>query len=349
MTSEHKIQQIKLIHIRRGASVENDRKAFNLGELQRLKESILEQGILQPPTYRFVFGQDELGHFEIVAGERRTRAYALMAQDHFNDYHDLARYLFTLRALPDATALLIATGYLLAVSVSIPAIVRDMSDQQASDNMLLENVARVDLSPIEEAQSFQKRLNNALESPKTLAKKIGKSERHIKRRLTLLTIAPSLLPLVSGKPGGLPVSHALAMAKLSHSAQVKVARMYLQGKHKAIALTHFTLLCERIWADEAQMDMFAALDESFWADDKLELMIQEVKAKPPALELGDISETLPIIDATRTDSSAAIAANYVSALADNGLLTESQWLETVLQGLASLNISISVNRVNLIA
>ena len=347
--SEHKIQQIRLIHIRRGASVENDRTRFDLGESHRLKESILSEGLLQNPTYRFVFGLDELGHFEIVAGERRTRAYALMAQDHFNDYYDLARYLFILRALPDVTALFIATGYLLATSVCVPAIVRDMSNQQASDNMLLENTARVELSPVEQAQSFQKRLNNPLESSKTLALKIGISERTIKRMVKLLTIAPSLLPLVTGKKGGLPINHALAMAKLSHNAQIKVARMYLTGKHKAIALSHFEQLCANIWAKEAQLDMFSDLDESFWADDKLELMIQEIKVKPPTLELGDISGQLPVVDATRTDSSAAIAENYVNALAESGLINESQWLATVLQGLESLKISISVNRVNLIA
>jgi ParB family chromosome partitioning protein len=93
----------------------NPRKTFGDIELIELAESIKSKGLLQPIIAR---PDRERGGFEIVAGERRWRA-AQKAAMH-----------------------------------NVPVIVRDLSDQEAAEFALIENVQRADLNPIEEATGY---------------------------------------------------------------------------------------------------------------------------------------------------------------------------------------------------
>lgn len=321
--SEHEIHQIPLFLIRRG---NNDRKQFALADLMTLRDSIKKEGLLTPPTFRCIDG-----NLEIVAGERRTRAYALIAQDYYN----VARYLFILRALPDTMAQMLVAS----ISVRIPGHVRWLlSDKQASAIMLLENMARVPLSPIAEAQAYETRLLDPLENEKMLAASIGVSEGHIKSRLQLLSLDQSIQPLVTGKTGGLPIGHALAMAKLSTRAQIMVLRLYTSNNKKARLLTHFSELCQQVWESENQMDMFAHVDESFW-DNQLVLISEKIEPAKPELQL-ETCAPLPPISATSTDSLQSVASRYVETLRQNGHDKESNWLESVIEGLDKMNFAV---------
>ena len=118
---------------------DNDRTVFDSTALQQLAESIRQDGLTQPITVRpvsfcpqcsrreiqpFACSCDtELqARYEIVAGERRFRACSLLGMD------------------------------------EIPAIVRTLDDEQAAAIMLLENIQRVDINPIDEARAYQKRM-----------------------------------------------------------------------------------------------------------------------------------------------------------------------------------------------
>jgi ParB family chromosome partitioning protein len=124
----------------------------HIGEegLEALACSIAENGLLQPIIVRK--DSDQAGEFEIVAGERRWRA--------------------TKRA---------GLG-------QIPAIVLNLSDAQALELGLLENVQREDLTALELAKGYQRLMSDFGHSQESLARKLGKSRSHIANTLRLLNL-----------------------------------------------------------------------------------------------------------------------------------------------------------------
>ena len=117
--------------------------------------------------------------FEIVAGERRWRA-AQIAQLH-----------------------------------DIPVIIRDMTDNEALQIGIIENVQRSDLNPIEEAEAFQRLIDEFSYTQEVLAKTLGKSRSHIANTLRLVG-APNKVRdyLVAGQ---LSAGHARALLGRSHA------------------------------------------------------------------------------------------------------------------------------------
>ena len=125
--------------------------------------------------------------YEIICGERRTRACLLL------DWEE------------------------------IPAIVEEMTDEQASAVMLLENTARVDLNPMEEARAYQSRIDRYEWPVAKVAQLAGVSESRVKSRLLLLTLSPEIQILVQS--GQLPIGHAELLAKLDRNRQVIACRI----------------------------------------------------------------------------------------------------------------------------
>ena len=115
-------QFISVSDIRPG--VGQPRRIFEDGELRALPKSLEERGVLQPLLLRRV--PTDHGKFEIIAGERRWRA-AQMAQIH-----------------------------------EVPAVVKEFSDQEALEIGLIENIQRSDLQPLEEADAFQRLIDEYL-------------------------------------------------------------------------------------------------------------------------------------------------------------------------------------------
>jgi ParB family transcriptional regulator, chromosome partitioning protein len=148
----------------------NPRKTFGDIELIELADSIRQKGLLQPIIAR---PDRQRGGFEIVAGERRWRA-AQRAGVH-----------------------------------TVPVIVRDLSDQEAAEFALIENVQRTDLNPIEEAIGYSELIEKFGYTQEQVAEVIGKSRSHLANTMRLLKLPASVQALL--QDGRLTSGHARAL------------------------------------------------------------------------------------------------------------------------------------------
>jgi ParB family transcriptional regulator, chromosome partitioning protein len=153
------------------ASALNPRVAFAPADLKELADSIRARGVVQPIIVRPVNGDG--GGFEIIAGERRWRAAQAAA------LHE------------------------------IPVIVRDLSDQQALEVAIIENVQRTDLNAIEEAAGYRQLIETYNYTQEDLAGIVGKSRSHLANTLRLLKLPESIQELV--RSGVLSAGHARAL------------------------------------------------------------------------------------------------------------------------------------------
>ena len=126
------------------------RRRFDMASLSELAESIRSKGLVQPILVRPKGGA--ANRYELIAGERRWRA-AQMAQIH-----------------------------------TVPAIVRDLADEEAYELALIENVQRADLSAVEEAEGYRQLIDSFGYTQERLSEIIGKSRSHIANLLRLLTL-----------------------------------------------------------------------------------------------------------------------------------------------------------------
>ena len=124
------------------------RKVFNEDELAELANTIKTHGLLQPISVRSVNGR-----YQIISGERRTRASRLAG-------------LKTIKA----------------------QILNDVADKAMAEWALIENIQRVDLDPIETAQSYQQLIDNYDYTHEDLAKVVSKSRSAITNALRLLKL-----------------------------------------------------------------------------------------------------------------------------------------------------------------
>lgn len=147
------------------------RRRFDESQLDSLTDSVRAQGLLQPILVRP--HPDRPGEYEIVAGERRWRA-AQRAQLY-----------------------------------EVPVLVRELSDVQALELALVENVQRQDLDAIEEAEGYRRLLEEFGHSQEELARLIGKSRPHIANTLRLLNLGDPVKDLV--REGSLSAGHARAL------------------------------------------------------------------------------------------------------------------------------------------
>lgn len=143
---------------------DNPRKVFSGDRFDELVKSIRKVGVLEPIIVRTLIEKNTTG-FQLVAGERRFRASMAIARE--ND--------------EEATA-------------TIPAMVREMTDDEAFDVMTIENLQREDLAPLEEAQNFKMFLNrHGAESLPDLSDRTGISARYIQRRVMVLELPAEAL------------------------------------------------------------------------------------------------------------------------------------------------------------
>src|ERR1700743_784982 len=148
------------------ANPRNPRKLFSEAELGELADSIRERGIIQPVVVR-ARGADS---YEIIAGERRWRA-AQRAGLH-----------------------------------EVPIGVLDVTDGEALELAIIENVQRSDLNPLEEATGYQSLANEYNHSQEGIAKIVGKSRSHIANTLRLLNLPERVKPYINS--GKLTAGHA---------------------------------------------------------------------------------------------------------------------------------------------
>lgn len=149
----------------------NPRMAFDGDELDALSASIREKGIVQPILVRPVAGAS--GSYEIIAGERRWRA-AQRAGLH-----------------------------------EVPVLIHEVSDKEALELALVENVQRSDLNPIEEATGYHQLVDSFGYSPADIAESIGKSRPHVANMLRLLKLPEPVQAYL--RTGQLTAGHARAL------------------------------------------------------------------------------------------------------------------------------------------
>ena len=164
------VKQIPLAQI--GANPDQPRKVFADSELADLAASIKEKGVLQPILLRSVSGQPYM--YEIVAGERRFRASKLAGLN------------------------------------EIPALVKTMTNENAMEIALIENVQRENLTPIEEANAYKNLMNQCGYELADVVRLIGKSESYIRNIMRLTTLPLSVQKMV--EQGKLSASHARTIA-----------------------------------------------------------------------------------------------------------------------------------------
>ena len=134
------------------------RRRFDKERLAELADSIRAKGLVQPILVRPQ--QGESNRYQLIAGERRWRA-AQLAQLHV-----------------------------------IPAIIREMGDEEAHELALIENVQRADLSAVEEAEGYRQLIDNFGYKQEQISEIIGKSRSHIANLLRLLALPQEVSQLV---------------------------------------------------------------------------------------------------------------------------------------------------------
>jgi ParB family chromosome partitioning protein len=153
------------------ANPHNPRRAFSESDLVDLSNSIRERGIIQPIVVRAVRGTPDA--FEIIAGERRWRAAQRAG------LHD------------------------------VPIVVLDVSDGEALELAIIENVQRADLNPIEEALGYQSLATEYKHQQDDIARIVGKSRSHVANTLRLLKLPDSVKAYITS--GQLSAGHARAL------------------------------------------------------------------------------------------------------------------------------------------
>lgn len=149
--------------------------------LEELADSIRAQGVMQPIVVRPIGER----RYEIIAGERRWRAAQLAELD------------------------------------TIPAVVREVSDQVALALALIENIQRENLNPVEESLALKRLLDEFELTQQQVADAVGKSRAQVANLLRLLSLDPEVQTLL--ERGDLDMGHARALLALSGAKQRKAA------------------------------------------------------------------------------------------------------------------------------
>ena len=180
------VRQIPLVQI--GVNPEQPRKTFTPADLEDLAASIREKGVLTPIMLRTVQGRPYM--YEIVAGERRYRASKMAGLS------------------------------------EIPAIIKNLADDNAMEIALIENVQRENLNPIEEAAAYVNLMNKCKYSMGDVSRLIGKSESYIRNLIRLNALPASVKKMV--EQGELSASHARAIVVAENPE--KLAREIIEKK-----------------------------------------------------------------------------------------------------------------------
>lgn len=163
------------------------RTVFDEEKLEELAQSIREHGVIQPVTVRAADG----GYYQIIAGERRWRAARM------------------------------------AGLTEIPVNIVDVSDREASELALIENLQREDLNPVEEARGYEMLMARYGLTQEQVAERVGKSRPAIANAIRLLGLAPKALAYC--EEGKLSTSQAKALLELRDTgAQERLAALAVE-------------------------------------------------------------------------------------------------------------------------
>ena len=176
--SKTNITKLKIYDVKRNKL--QPRKVFNKESLQELTNSIKERGVIQPIIVRK--DKNLVGKFEIIAGERRW----LASQN--------------------------------AGLHEIPVVILDVNDEKSLEFAIVENIQRQDLNSIEEAQGYQKLIDEFSYNQEKLAKFIGKSRSYIANSLRLLGLPKEVISYVESEK--ISAGHARSLIGLPNAMQI---------------------------------------------------------------------------------------------------------------------------------
>ena len=164
------------------------RTRMDEGSLYELAESIRSQGVMQPILVRPLEG----GRYEIIAGERRSRAARLAGLD------------------------------------EVPVLVKPVPDEAAAVMALIENIQREDLNPLEEAQGLQRLVQEFGLTHEQAAQAVGRSRSAASNLLRLLNLATPVQQMLMA--GDLDMGHARALLPLDNAQQILSANEIVAKK-----------------------------------------------------------------------------------------------------------------------
>ncbi len=150
------------------------RRRFDDEQLASLIDSVKTKGIIQPLVVRPI-DMDGWKVYEIIAGERRWRA---------------ARTL----------------GF-----TTVPVVIKNFDDKEALETAIIENIQRDDLTPIEEAEAYQRLMSEFNYTQEELARSIGKSRSHVANMLRLMNLPDNIKELIN--EGKISAGHARTLIK----------------------------------------------------------------------------------------------------------------------------------------
>ncbi len=162
------------------------RHFINKVKIEELAQSILKNGIIQPLLVRR--NVDDVGSFEIIAGERRWRA-AQLAKVH-----------------------------------EVPVIIKEMNDQEALEIGLVENIQRQDLTILEEADGYKRLIEEFSHTQEEISKTVGKSRSHVANMMRLLSLPDEVKKMLNNNE--LSAGHARAL--LNSPEQLIIARQVIK-------------------------------------------------------------------------------------------------------------------------
>lgn len=167
------------------------RTRMDEGSLYELAESIKSQGIMQPILVRPV-GDPAEGRYEIIAGERRSRAAKLAGLS------------------------------------EVPVLVKAVPDEAAAAMALIENIQREDLNPLEEAQGLQRLTAEFGLTHEQAAQAVGRSRSAASNLLRLLNLAEPVQGMLMA--GDIDMGHARALLPLDKAVQITTANEVVAKK-----------------------------------------------------------------------------------------------------------------------
>ena len=226
---------------------EQPRKTFDEGALQELADSITVHGVLQPLLVRPLLS----GGYQLIAGERRWRASRM------------------------------------AGLKEVPVIIRELSDSEAMEIAIIENLQREDLNPIEEAEGLQALIDKCDYTQEQVAVSVGKSRPAIANALRLLKLPEEVRRMT--KEGEISAGHARALLAFDNQAiMYEVAKQIVSDK---LTVRDVERLAKRP-TKSADKKQTARHRDSFY--DEVELSLTEVLGRRVKVYNGRSKGTLEI-------------------------------------------------------
>lgn len=209
----YQVKDIKIAEIR--TSILNPRKTFDQTEIEELAQSISENGLIQAITVRKIKPEDGI-KYEVVCGERRYRAVKFLGNE------------------------------------TIQAVVKELDDKQAFACMVIENLQRKDIDPLEEAAAIRYLYKESEVPIKEIAKIIGKSQSFVVNRIQLNNISNDFVALL--REGIVNLSHLQEIAKLTKEQQATLlASCFQPAQIERWSIKTLSLDTLKDWIDEHVM------------------------------------------------------------------------------------------------